>query len=895
MPDWRDEIRRRLVPLRLPPAREWEIVEELAQHLNDRYQELAAAGATEAEAYRAALADLSEERLLAAQLRAVEEMPAPNPTILGTRERSNILADLLQDIRYSLRSLKASPGFTLVAIIALALGIGANTAVFSVFRGVLLNPLPYRQADRLVWIWPADARTGQTFPGAISPPDFVDYRRQSTAFDLAAFLTADLTLNGEQAERVSASAVSAGFFETLGVRPALGRSFVSEDEQVGWPQVVILSDGLWRRHFGADPAVIGRKISLDGKNSTVAGIMPPGFEFPKDAQLWQPLPLRYEEMTVRRFHFLRVIGRLKPGVTIQRADQQMKSICAGLAKIYPDSNAFYSAQVVSLLERTVGSVRPTLTLLMVAVAFVLLIACANVAHLQLARAAARQKEIAIRSSLGASAGRVLRQLLTESILLALLGGALGAVLAVLGLQALVALHPVSLPRLDEVHPDLWVFTFTAALSIVTGLLFGIAPALRAARPDLVETLKDGNRGSSGRAHHRLHNILVTAEVAFAVVLLAGAGLMIRSFQRLEDVNPGFNPAGVLTMRITLPMRPAQPDRQPDHSDADFYRTLLPRIGALPGVEAVGLVSELPLSGQNNDTLFTIDGKPVAKPSERPDADDRTISPGYFDAMRIPLLKGRYFTAADNAGSAKVIIVNRKFAETFFPGQEPLGQHLSIDHGFPFHGEIVGVVGDVLHRSLAGAPYATMYTPDAQGYMRGGNMVIRGQGSLLGMAAAVRQQVQALNPNVPIFNFHLMRDLVSDSVGQPRFRTLLLAVFAGVALLLAAAGIYGVMSYSVTLRMHEIGIRLALGAGNRQVIRLVVGSGMLWAAAGVAIGLGAALALTRLIAAMLYQVRATDPVSFTAVPAILLLVAYLACYLPARRATKLDAIIALRHE
>jgi putative ABC transport system permease protein len=391
----------------------------------------------------------------------------------------------------------------------------------------------------------------------------------------------------------------------------------------------------------------------------------------------------------------------------------------------------------------------------------------------------------------------------------------------------------------------------------------------------------------------LHNALVTAEVAFAVVLLAGAGLVMRSFQKLVDVNPGFDPNDALAMRITLPMRPGASPA--DHADAEFHRALLERVHAFPGVESAGIVSELPLSGQGNDTFFTIDGRPAPKPSERPNADDRTISPGYFEAMRIPLLKGRSFTAADRDGGTNVAIVSRALAEAFFPGQEPLGQHLVIDHGFAFHCEIVGVVGDVLHRSLAGKPRATMYTPDAQNYMRRGTLVIRGRTNLLGMAAAVRQEVQALDPDVPVFDIHTMRDLVSDSVDQPRFFTLLLAVFAAVALLLAAAGIYGVMSYSVTLRVHEIGIRLALGAGNREVMRLVVGSGMLWAAAGVAIGLVAALALTRLIAAMLYQVRATDPLSFTVVPVILLTVAFLACYLPARRATKLDAIIALRHE
>ncbi len=893
MPDWRAEISRRLAALRLPPEREWEIVEELSQHLNDRYQELRAAGSTDAAAREAALADLSEERLLAAQLRAVEELASPNPVVLGARERNSMLGDLLQDIRYSVRSLAASPAFTLVAVMALALGIGANTAVFSVFRGVLLNPLPYPHAERLVWLWPADARTGEVYGGAISPPDFVDYRKQSKSFEnLSAFLSLDLTLNGGQAERVSAAGVSAGFFETLGTRPALGRPFGSDDEQVGWPQAAILSDGLWRRHFGADPAVIGQKISLDGKNVTVAGVMPQGFEFPKGAQLWEPMPLRYEEMTVRRFHFLRVVGRLKPGVSMQRADQEMKAICAGLAQVYPDSNRYMSTQLVGLLEQMVGSLRPTFTLLLFAVGFVLLIACANVAHLQLARAAARQKEIAIRSSLGASAGRVLRQLLTESVLLALLGGALGAVLAVFGLKALVALHPANLSRLEELRPDAWMFAFTAAISILTGLVFGLAPAVCAARPDLVDTLKDGGRGgSTGRAHHHLHNILVAAEVAIAVVLLAGAGLLVRSYQRLQDVNPGFDPTGALAMQITLPMRPGASD----HGDADFHRALLERIAALPGVEAAGMVSELPLSGQGTDTAFSIDGRPVPKASERPYADDRTITAGYFEAMRIPLLKGRYFTDADRDGGTNVVIVSRAFAEQYFRGQEALGQHLTIDHGVPFHCEIVGVVGDVHHRSLASAPRPTMYTPDAQAYMRRGTLVIRNQTNALGIAGAVRREVAALNRDVPVFGIQTMRDLVFDSVGQPRFRTLLLAVFAAVALLLAAAGIYGVMAYSVTLRMHEIGIRLALGADTRAVLRLVVGGGMRWAAAGVAIGLAAAFGLTRLLAAMLYEVRPTDPVSFATVPLILLGVAFLSCYVPARRATRLDAILALRHE
>ncbi len=891
MPDWRPELSRRLAGLHLPPEREWEITEELSQHLNDRYQELLTRGASEAEAIHGALADLSGERVLAARLRAVEDAPGPRP-VLGEPERTSSLRDFPQDLRYGVRSLAANPGFALVAVVALALGIGANTAVFSVFRGVLLHPLPYPHQDRLMWISAADPRTGQVYGGAISPPDFVDMRRQSTSFQtLAAFLSMDLTLGGGRVERISAAGVSTGFFEMLGVHPALGRTFSAADEQVNWPQAAILSDSLWRRHFGADPAVIGRKIDIDGKSITVAGVMPAGFAFPKEAQLWQPLPLQYEEMGVRRFHFLRAIGRLKDGVTQQRADQELKAICASLAKTYPESNRYFSTRLIGLLEETVGALRPTLTLLMAAVGLVLLIACANVAHLQLARAASRQKEIAIRSSLGASTGRVVRQLLTESLLLAAAGGMAGTLFAAAGVRALLVLHPANIPRVDEVRVDGWVLAFTATLSVLTGFLFGLAPAIRAARPQLAEALQEGGRGGThGRAHRRLHNLLVTAEVAFAVVLLAGAGLLIRSFQRLASVNPGFDSAGTLTMRISLPMRPGARD----HAGADFFYELCRRIEALPGVDTAGVVSELPLSGEGNDTLFTIDGRAL-KPGERLGADDRTVSPDYFSALKIPLLKGRFFTTADRDSAPNVVIVSRSFADTYFPGQEALGRRLTIDHGFAFPCEIVGIVGDVRHRSLAIRGTPTMYTPLAQAYMGRGTLAIRSRANLPGLASDVRKQVEALRPDVPVFGVQLMDELVSDSVSQPRFRTLLLAIFAGIAVLLAAAGIYGVMSYSVTMKMHEIGIRLALGAGKRDVMRLVVGSGMLWATAGVAAGLAASLALTRWIASMLYQIQPSDPVSFAVVPAILLLVAFAACYLPARRATRLDAVVALRHE
>jgi putative ABC transport system permease protein len=896
MPDWKKEVERRLAGLRLAPAREAEIVEELAQHLGDRCRELQADGVGESEAQRMALEEIGEEKLLAGKLRDVEEMRAGAPVILGARERNNIVTGLLQDIRYGLRALARNPGFTAVAVGALALGIGANTAVFSVFNSVLLNPLPYPDPGRLVWLWPIDARTGHPF-GAISPPDFVDYRKQNTVFAyLSAFMPLDLTLTGSgNAERVPAAAVSAGFFETLGVKPALGRAVLPDDEPASWPQTAILSDGLWRRRYGGDPAVVGKTIVLEGKAATVVGVMPPGFDYPKDAQLWQPLPFGVPEMHVRRFHFLRVIGRLKPDVAIARADAEMKTICANLSRLYPDSNKVWSSRVTALLDRIAGDLRPTLRLLTIAVGFVLLIACANVAHLLLARAAARQREIAVRCSLGASVGRVLRQLLTESVLLSLLGGALGVLLAWLGLNALLALHPVNVPRLDEVRLDGRVLAFTAAISILTGVLFGLLPALRASRPRLAEVLNEGGRGGGeGRAQRRFHNVLVVVEVAITVVLLAGAGLMIRSFQRLANVNPGFDPGHMLTAQVALPRSDAD-----DESDAQrilaFFGPLLDRLQALPGVQSAGLTSELPLSGQDNDTYFTIEGRLPVAPSERPDANIRAVSPTYFQTMGMPILMGRSFTPNDNKRGANVVIVSQSMARQFFPKQNPVGQHLNIDLGQPFRCEIVGVVGDVLHRSLAAGGEPTNYIPFAQSPRQSGNIVMRGRADPLALANALKRQVRTLNGDVPVFEIRAMGDLISDSMGQPRFRTLLLVVFATVALILAAAGIYGVMSYSVTLRTHELGIRVALGAGRKELTRLVVGHGMLLALAGVALGLAAAAGLARLVANMLFEVRPTDSVSFTAVPLILGAVAYLANYIPARRAARVDAIVALRHE
>ena len=747
--------------------RDEELDEEVRIHLRMATQERMEQGETAEQARASAVRDFGNITL-------VKEI---------TRDmwRFRWVETFLQDLRYGVRQLRRNPGFTAVAVFTLALGIGANTAIFSVINGVLLRPLPYPQPDRLVWMFPANLHTGQLSGGAISPPDFQDYRARATAFDhLAAFLPMDSTLTGSgQAERVPSSAVSGGFFETLGVEPALGRTILTDDEQVPWPQVVVLSHSLWQARFGGDPHVIGKTVTVDGKGMTVVGVMPAGFEFPKQARLWNPLPFKYDEMNVRRFHFLRAVGRLKPGVTLDQSQAQMKSIGLALEKLYPDSNANNGVQPVLLQQQIVGDMRPTLQVLMIAVGFVLLVSCANVAHLLLARSAARHREIAIRSSLGASGGRLVRQLLTESVLLALVGGGLGILLAIAGLSVLLTMNPVNIPRLNQVHLDLGALAFTVIVSILTGLVFGLAPARRASKLEMTETLKEGGRGgSSDRSYQRFHNVLVGAEVAISLVLLIGAGLVIRSFARLDHVKPGFDPAGVLTLQISLPIQGSKPG-DPYEGNL-FFGQLLGRLRALPGVDSVALISDLPLSGQENDAHFTIEGRPPVTPSNLPDEDARITSAQYFRAMGIPLVQGRYFSDADNNQASRVAIVSRSFANKYFPNQNPIGQYINIDFGINFRAEIVGVVGDARHHSIANAPAPTMYVPYAQRAFARTNLVIHSRTPGLALLAEVKHEVQALNEDIPVYGVHMMDELVSDSVAEPRFRTLLLGTFAGIA-------------------------------------------------------------------------------------------------------------------
>ncbi|MCA1642075.1 MAG: ABC transporter permease [Acidobacteria bacterium] len=804
-----------------------------------------------------------------------------------------MLGTIWLDVRYAARGLLKSPSFSAVALLALALGIGANSAIFSVVNGVLLRPLPYQNPERLVWV--GGNIRGGTPRASVSPPDFLDYRAQSSSFEEFAASTSvpfplNLTGGGGEPERLTGSVVTTNYFRAFGVKPLLGRTFNPEEEQTASSApVVVLSYGLWQRRFGADPNVVGKSVTIDGKSATVVGVTPQSFQYPAGTEIWAPLSFDNPEMKVRRAHFLRPIGLLKPGVTVAQAQAETDVIARRLEQQYPDSNTRWSLNLLPLQEQVVGNVRTSLWVLLGAVGFVLLIACANVANLMLARATARHKEIAIRTALGASRGRVVRQLLTESVLLSLLGGALGVILAVWSVDALVSFAEGNVPRAAEIRIDSRVLGFTFAVSVLTGAIFGLFPALRASKPDLNEVLKEGGRSSTSVRHNRVRSSLVVAEVALALMLLVGAGLLIRSFVGLQHVNPGFDPRGVLATRISLSRaKYAKPEQ-----GAAFFDQLLQRVAALPGIEAVGTISELPLSGQPNDTYFTIAERPPQDSTEQVTADFRRASHDYFRAMSIPVLRGRTFTEQEVRADAKVVVINETFAQTFFAGEDPLGKHLVIQTDAKAPHEIVGVVADVRHRSLEMGVYQMMYVPTLK--VSNNNVVIRASSDPAGLAAAVRQQVAAIDRDQPVSTIRTMTDVLSESVAQQRFRTMLLAAFACVALLLAAVGIYGVISYSVTQRTHENGVRMALGAQRGDVVRLVVRGGLALTLLGVGLGLAGSFALTRVMSGLLFGVGATDPATFAGITVLLTVVALLACYLPARRATRVDPMIALRHE
>jgi putative ABC transport system permease protein len=805
-----------------------------------------------------------------------------------------------------------SPGFTLVTVLALALGIGANTAIFSVVNTVLLRPLPFERPEQLVLLWethPFGKQLGyEHLPG--STANFVDWRSRNDTFEgLAALNSWNVALTGrDEPQRLTGVKASANLFSLLRVEPAAGRGFLADDERPGANRVVVISHGLWQRRFGSDPSVLNQTLTLDGDSYTVVGIMPAGVSFPQDmgmpaffdfsakTDLWTPYVFTDRETQNRGSHHIAVVGRLKEGVRLEQAQAQLDNIARQLEEQHPQDNKDWRVAAVSLHEQVVGKSRLAILILLGAVGFVLLIACANVANLLLARATARQKEIAIRTALGASRWRVVRQLLTESVLLAFVGGALGVWLAMWGVDLLVALSPGNLPRPAEIGIDRRVLGYTFLVSLATGILFGLIPALHSSRPDFSEALKEGGRGASGSPRRqRARSLLVVSEVALALVLLISAGLLLKSFVGLQKVQPGFAPDNLLTVEIGLPEQKYADDRR----IADFYRQLIARVQSLPGAEAVGAVSHLPLSGAEEIDGFSIEGRPDPREGGLvQSADFRVIAPDYFRAMGIPLLRGRAFDARDRADATGVMIIDETFARRFFPGEDPLGKRIDEDGSRTRHSffEVVGVVGSVKHASLSADARPAMYVSYEQSGWLSMTLTVRtAAGDPANLAAAVRREVSAVDKDQPVTKISTMGETFARAVAPQRFNMLLLGIFAAVAMILATVGIYGVISYTVSQRSREMGIRIALGASRRDILKLVVGQAMLMALVGVVVGLAGALALTRLMSGLLYGVSATDPSIFVSISLLLAAVALLASYLPARRAMKVDPIIALHYE
>jgi len=810
----------------------------------------------------------------------------------------------LQDLKYGIRMLAKSPGFTAIAILTLALGIGANTAIFSVVNAELLRPLPFRDASRLVSVASSNSRTHST-AGSMSYPDFLDLRAQNQVFEnMAAYTDGNFTLTGiDQPAHIVGSSVSANLFNLLGVAPELGRTFLPDEDQPHH-HFVILSHELWTSRFAGDPQVIGRSILLDKSAYTVVGVMPSSFRYPLQRQtstLWTTMSPLLEtpdgtpSMAEQRgAHFLRSIARLKPRVTVAQAQAGLDVITTSLAKQYPDTDKYWGATVVSEQDRMTRTIRPALFVMMIAVGFVLLIACVNVANLLLARATGRTREIAIRAALGAGRNRLIKQLLTESFLLALASGGIGLLLAMWGSEILVRLGPEQLPRTSEIHVDGWVMAFTLGIAIFTGLLFGLAPAMHVSHSSIVDSLKEGALSvTASKERFGLRSSLVVVEMVLALVLLVSAGLLIRSLVRLQQVSPGFDPQNVMTAAIDLPDA-----KYLDTNKAEFFRNLMPKLQALPGVQSAAAVFPLPMGGDEIRTTFQIEGRPVSK-SEEPVTSLRDITPAYFSTMRIPLLQGRDFDGRDEAKSTPVVIINEALARQIYPGENPIGKHIkpgiSVGTGEPLMREIVGVVGNVKFSDLASEWLPESYVPAAQLPFGSMTLVVRSTQDAHALVKMMTETVQSMDPDMPAYASKTVGEYLDGTLSVPRFNTVLLALFAGLAMLLTAVGLYGVISYSVAQRTHEIGIRMALGAKPQDMMRLIVGQGMKLGLLGVGIGLAVAIALTHFLSSMLFGISSTDPVAFAGVIGLLLAVVLVACYVPARRAMRVDPMVALRHE
>jgi predicted permease len=822
---------------------------------------------------------------------------------------------MLNEIKVALRGLAKTPGFTVIAVITVALAIGANTAVFSLINALLIRPLPYHDPSKVVLIWEQFLAQGlERIP--VSAPEYLDYEKQLKSMQVAGFdyLNFNLTA-GDVPERISGAVVSPSLFPLLGVEAIRGRIFAQEEEGEGHDSVIVISERLWKRRFNSDPMLIGKTLELNGRSYTVVGIMAASFEFPiplfgiqgnqfgQRVDIWKPIAFTQQELRARYSRSYGVVGRLRPGVAVSTAQAELNTLIADWKRTHPDnypSEASFGAKIYSLQEQVVGGMRKGLAILLGAVAGVLLIACANLATMLLARSSARERELAIRVALGAGTWRLLRQLLTESVLLAVAGAVGGVILSIWGLEFLVHLGARTVPRLAEVRVDATVLLVTACVAVGTGLVFGLIPALASTKPELTEALKEGGRGSTtGARRNKVRNSLVVAEVALALVLLVGAGLLMKSYARLQNVNPGFNMRDVLTMEISLPQLKYPAGSVSYFGGAgtvNFFKEAIRKVSTLPGVQAVAAASILPLSGTNNDSSFEIERAAMHGGGPGPDEEIRVVTPEYFRVLQLPLLQGRLFNDGDSPESAPVVIVNQALAHKYFPNGEGLGKRITFDD--PRHNPkwvtIVGIVGDLRHRSLDTDPQPEYYVPHAQAAYRGMILTVRSAQDPRSLASAVRREIQTIDGEQPIANVRTLESVAADSIAPRRLSVVLLGVFAAIALLLAGVGTYGVISYLVVQRTHEIGVRMALGAQRTDVLRLVVGHALKLVGLGTAIGLALALASSRALAALLYHVNPYDLTTFVIVTVILSAIALLASYVPALRATRADPMIALSH-
>jgi putative ABC transport system permease protein len=879
-----NKLRLRLRALFFKSKMEDELQAELQFHLEREREENIARGMTPEEARYAAIRSFG----------GVERVKEESRDVRGIR----FLEEVWQDLRYGARMLAKKSGFTLIAVIMLALGIGANTAIFSVINAVLLRSLPYPQAERLVMIWQSGGRQDEPGQMPLSPPELMDYRAGQRVFrHLAAHTMADANLSGDgEPERLRAAVVSEDWFAVLDTPPLAGRTFVAEEHRPQQNNSVVLSYGLWQRRFGGDIGALGRSVVINGRARTIAGIMPMRFRFPAEADLWLPLAFTPEQLSpgFRSRHYLNAIARCKDGITPAQAQENVRAIASRFPDEGPEG---MPVRLVGLREQLVGQVKTPLYVLLAAVGFVLLIACANVGNLLLSRTSARQSEMAIRQALGAGRRRLLRQLLTESMMLSLLGALFGTLLAWWGAKAMATLMTDVIPRAEEIRLDGRVLAFTFGLAALSGLLFGLAPAWqtgRLSRGGLIESLKQGAKGLAGSGRQRTRQSLAVTQIALALVLLMGAGLLLRSFCRLTRVDPGFKADQALAADIALPF--ARYDSAA--KQAAFYQRLVERLQDFPGTQFVGIVSDLPLSGMNADRSYTHSGIPSNEQRRRPpSADYRHCSPAYFSAIGMTLLRGRAFTEQDAPGAQPVAIVNQALARQIWPNEDAVGKQITFfsPQGLEPWRVVVGVVGDVKHHGLNMETRPEIYVPHAQAPTSTMTLVMRAPGDATAMTASVREAVRALDADLPLFNVRTLEQLHNDTLAPQRFNLWLLGAFACIALALAALGIYGVLAYSVSQRTHEIGLRLALGAQARDVLRLILRQALALTLIGLAIGWLGALALLRLMQKLLFEVSPTDPLTFVVITLLLLAVSLLACYVPARRATKVDPLVALRCE